>query len=126
MGNTAGHFWFSEVMVWLYILFFALNFRSRPMQVLKRGSRRPRRACLRGCPFQCWFCTISNVHGRKSRFKEALAAPDRWTHSDVAIAAADANEFEMLDLYHPTSGGKTVLAHKFRHEAIRGAAPALS
>ena len=25
----------------------------------------------RGCPFQCSFCTIINVQGRKSRFREA-------------------------------------------------------
>lgn len=25
----------------------------------------------RGCPFQCSFCTIINVHGRKSRFRDA-------------------------------------------------------
>ena len=25
----------------------------------------------RGCPFQCWFCTIINVQGRKSRFRTA-------------------------------------------------------
>lgn len=25
----------------------------------------------RGCPFQCSFCTIINVHGRKSRFRTA-------------------------------------------------------
>ena len=25
----------------------------------------------RGCPFECSFCTIINVHGRKSRFRTA-------------------------------------------------------
>jgi radical SAM superfamily enzyme YgiQ (UPF0313 family) len=25
----------------------------------------------RGCPFQCSFCTIINVQGRKSRFRNA-------------------------------------------------------
>ena len=25
----------------------------------------------RGCPFQCSFCTIINVQGRKSRFRTA-------------------------------------------------------
>src|SRR5512142_1089877 len=27
--------------------------------------------CGRGCPFQCSFCTIINVQGRKSRFRNA-------------------------------------------------------
>ncbi len=38
-----------------------------------RGSRSTRGSfdAGRGCPFQCSFCTIINVHGRKSRFRTA-------------------------------------------------------
>jgi hypothetical protein len=38
-----------------------------------RGSRSSRASfdAGRGCPFQCSFCTIINVHGRESRFRTA-------------------------------------------------------
>ena len=51
--------------------------------------------------------------------KEVLAAPDRWTYSDIAIAAPAANEFESLDLYQATSGGEAALARRQRHEDAR-------
>ena len=50
---------------------------------------------------------------------EVLAAPDRWTYSDLAIAPPQADEFEALDLYHATSGGEAALARKRRDDAIR-------
>ena len=50
---------------------------------------------------------------------ETLAAPDRWTYTDVAIAEPGVDEFEALDLYHATSGGEAALARKRRHDAIR-------
>ena len=55
----------------------------------------------------------------KAMLAEALAAPDRWTYSDLAIAPPQADEFEALDLYHATSGGEAALARKRRDEAIR-------
>ena len=58
----------------------------------------------------------------KSMLDEALAAPDRWTYSDLAIAPPQADEFEALDLYHATSGGEAALARKRRDDAIRAAA----
>jgi hypothetical protein len=51
--------------------------------------------------------------------KETLAAPDRWTYSDLAIAPPEANEFDALDLYHATSGGEAALARMRRDAAIR-------
>jgi hypothetical protein len=51
--------------------------------------------------------------------EEALAAPDRWTYSDLAIAPPKADEFETLDLYHATSGGEAALARMRRDEKIR-------
>jgi hypothetical protein len=50
---------------------------------------------------------------------EVLAAPDRWTYSDVAIAPPAADEFETLNLYHATAGGEAALARKYRDDAIR-------
>ncbi len=57
----------------------------------------------------------------KATLDEVLAAPDRWTYSDLAIAPPQADEFEALDLYHATSGGEAALARMRRDEAIRGA-----
>ena len=54
--------------------------------------------------------------------KAALAAPDRWTYSDLAIAPPRADEFEALDLYHATTGGEAALARKYRGDAIRAGA----
>jgi hypothetical protein len=60
----------------------------------------------------------------QSILKEVLAAPDRWTYSDTAIAVPDRSEFETLDLYQATSGGKAALARKHRDDAVRTAAHA--
>jgi len=58
-------------------------------------------------------------HRFKSMLDDALAAPDRWTYSDLAIAPPKADEFETLDLYQATSGGVAALARMRRDEAIR-------
>ena len=58
----------------------------------------------------------------KAMLNEALAAPDRWSYSDLAIAPPQADEFDALDLYHATSGGEAALARKYRHDAIRAGA----
>jgi Radical SAM superfamily len=60
----------------------------------------------------------------KAMLNEALAAPDRWSYSDLAIALPQADEFDALDLYHATSGGEAALARKYRHDAIRARAHA--
>jgi len=60
----------------------------------------------------------------KKMLDEALGAPDRWTYSDLAIAAPEADEFDALDLYHATSGGEAALARKYRDDAIRARAHA--
>ncbi len=57
-------------------------------------------------------------------FKEVLAAPDRWTYTDLAIAPPKADEFDALDLYHATAGGEAALARKHRHDDIRTRATA--
>lgn len=51
--------------------------------------------------------------------REVLAAPDRWTYQDLAIAPPKADEFETLDLYHATGGGEAALARKQREDANR-------
>jgi hypothetical protein len=55
----------------------------------------------------------------KSILNEVLAAPDRWTYSDTAIAPPKDDEFEALDLYHATDGGEAALERKHRSDAIR-------
>ncbi|HYS49138.1 MAG TPA: radical SAM protein, partial [Xanthobacteraceae bacterium] len=60
----------------------------------------------------------------KKMMKEVLAAPDRWSYTDVAIAPPREDEFDTLELYHATSGGEAALARKRRGEAIRAAAGA--
>ena len=46
----------------------------------------------------------------KSILDEVLAAPDRWTYTDLAIAPPRDDEFEALDLYHATAGGEPLAA----------------
>ena len=55
----------------------------------------------------------------RNTYKEVMAAPDRWTYTDVAITPPKADEFEALDLYHATSGGEAALARKRREDTIR-------
>ena len=47
----------------------------------------------RGCPFRCSFCTIINVQGRKSRYRE----PDDVERMVRAYAAAGINRFFITD-----------------------------
>jgi Radical SAM superfamily len=58
---------------------------------------------------------------RRSRamLKAVLAAPDRWTYTDLSIAPPQPDEFDNLDLYHATSGGEAALARKRRDDALR-------
>ena len=61
----------------------------------------------RGCPFQCSFCTIINVQGRKSRYRtpddvEASCAPmpsrtSRASSSPTTISPATSNWEPILD-----------------------------
>ena len=55
----------------------------------------------------------------KAILNEALAAPDRWTYRDVAIAPPEKDEFERLSLYHETTGGEAALARERRDDVIR-------
>jgi hypothetical protein len=62
----------------------------------------------------------------KTILDEVLAAPDRWTYTDLAIEPPKADEFEALDLYHATAGGEAALARKRRNDAIRATTQAPS
>jgi hypothetical protein len=71
--------------------------------------------------------TLSKVWGyyrldRRLRaiLNEVLAAPDRERYSDLAIAP-QADDLEVLDLYHATTGGEAALARKRRDDGIREA-----
>ena len=55
----------------------------------------------------------------KAMLDNSLAAPDRWTYTDVAIATRQQDEFERLSLYHDTTGGEAALVRKRRDDAIR-------
>jgi hypothetical protein len=55
----------------------------------------------------------------KRTLKEVLAAPDRWSYQDVAIAPPREDEFDNLALYHATGGGKEALARKRREDESR-------
>jgi hypothetical protein len=51
--------------------------------------------------------------------REVAAAPDRWTYSDLAIAAAAEEDRDTLSLYHETNGGEAALARQRHQEEIR-------
>jgi hypothetical protein len=52
-------------------------------------------------------------------YREVLAAPDRHSYTDLAIAPPSEDEFDTLDLYHATDGGEAALARKRRDDAAR-------
>jgi Radical SAM superfamily len=97
----------------------------------RRKSRRDRRY---GLPLESPFVFYPRYAGemfgkacgywsvyRKARviLKDVLAAPDRWTYSDLSIAAPGKDEFDRLDLYQVTAGGEGALARKRREDALR-------
>jgi hypothetical protein len=51
--------------------------------------------------------------------KQVMAAPDRWTYTDLAIAPPLEDELDTLDLYHVTSGGEAAVARSRRDDAAR-------
>jgi hypothetical protein len=62
--------------------------------------------------------------GTRRILNEALAAPDRYAYTDLAIEPPREDEFEQLSLYHATSGGEAALARKKLGDSIRDSAPA--
>jgi len=59
-------------------------------------------------------------------FKQVMAAPGRWSYTDLSITPAQEDEFDRLDLYHQTRGGEAALARKRREELLRAKAAAVS
>ena len=49
----------------------------------------------------------------KAMLGESVAAPDRWTYTDVAITP-QRDEFGRLSLYHDDAGGEAALTQKAR------------
>ena len=66
------------------------------------------------------WCYWSTYRRFKAIRNAVLDAPDRWTYSDLAIAPPQSDEYDVLDLYHATSGGEAALARMRRDQAIRG------
>jgi hypothetical protein len=118
------------------ILWFTLMIAFEGVHPLEGGAfrRKFRRDRRRGLPLESrlafyprYFRDVMfkvwgywSVYRRaKAILKEVLAAPDRWTYTDLAIASPQDNEFEALDLYHLTDGGEAALERKRREDAIR-------
>jgi len=118
------------------ILWFTLMIAFEGVHPLEGGAfrRKFRRDRRRGLPLESPLAfypryfrdVIFKVWGywsvyrrAKAVLKEVLAAPDRWTYTDLAIASPKDNEFEALDLYHATDGGEAALERKRREDAIR-------
>jgi hypothetical protein len=121
----------------LTILWFYLTIRYEGVHPLEGGALRLkfRRDRRRGLPIESalvfypryWLDTARKAYyflrgylTTRKMLNAALKAPDRWTYSDLAIAPPKADEFDVLDLYHATSGGEDELARKRRADAIRG------
>jgi Radical SAM superfamily len=119
------------------ILWFKLMIRFEGVHPLEGGAfrmkfRRDRRhgmAIEEPFPFYARYlkdlaakaCGYWSVYWRcKKILWEVNRAPDRWSYTDVAISPPPANEFEVLDLYHATTGGEAALMRKRRDDAIRG------
>jgi len=123
-----------STILWFYLMILFEGVHPLEGGALRRKFRRDRRLGLpRENPLLFYPCYAGEtlikmwrywrVYKRfKSMLDEALAAPDRWTYSDLAIAPPQADEFDALDLYHATSGGEAALARKRRDDAIRSAA----
>ena len=97
----------------------------------RRKSRRERRygqapenpvvfytRCLRDIVLKAWgYWSVYRRSG--AMLKSVLAAPDRWSYTDLSILPPQADEFDSLDLYRATSGGEAALARKRRDDALR-------
>ena len=55
----------------------------------------------------------------RAMLKQVLAAPDRATYQDLAIAPPVDGEFDTLSLYQATAGGESALAKKRREDKSR-------
>lgn len=120
-----------STILWFYLMILYEGVHPLEGGALRRKFRRDRRSGMpreNPIPFYAryWGETVMKVWGYfkvyrrcKAMLDEALAAPDRWSYSDLAIAPPKADEFDALDLYHATTGGEAALARKYRDDAIR-------
>jgi hypothetical protein len=120
-----------ETILWFYLMTLFEGVHPLEGGALRLKSRRDRR---HGMPLENPFLFYARYWGGtalkawryfrvyrrcKAMLDAALAAPDRWTYSDLAIAPPKSDEFDALDLYHATSGGEAALKRKYRDDAIR-------
>jgi len=119
-------------ILWFYLMIAFEGVHPLEGGALRLKFRRDRRHGMRrenpfvfypryvgGTIFKAW--RYWRVYKRfKATLEEVLAAPDRWTYTDIAIAPPRADEFDALDLYHATSGGEAALARMRRDDEIRG------
>jgi hypothetical protein len=120
-----------STILWFYLMILYEGVHPLEGGALRRKFRRDRRS---GMPLEnpiafyarYWGGTVRKAWGylkvyrqTKAMLDAALAAPDRWTYSDLAIAPPEADEFDALDLYHATAGGEAALARKYRDDDIR-------
>jgi len=124
-GTTLG------TILWFYLMILFDGVHPLEGGAFRLKSRRDRRSTMkRESPFvfypRYWLETVRKVGQYLSIYlpfkrilKEVLAAPDRRTYVDLAIAKPKDDEFEALDLYHATTGGEAALARMRRDETIR-------
>jgi hypothetical protein len=120
-----------STILWFYLMILFEGVHPLEGGALRLKSRRDRRQGLRiENPLvfyaRYWGGTALKAYRymriylrTKALLDAALKSPDRWTYSDLAIAAPKADEFDSLDLYHATTGGEAALARKYRDDAIR-------
>jgi Radical SAM superfamily len=130
-----------KTILWFYLMILFEGVHPLEGGAFRLKFRRDRRAGMKienplmFYPRYGWE-TVTKVWGYlriyrhlKVVLEETLAAPDRWTYSDIAIAPPQEDEFERLALYHETAGGEAALLRKRRDDAIRAGhahdAPAL-
>ena len=123
-----------STILWFYLMILYEGVHPLEGGALRRKFRRDRR---NGMPRENLFTfypryvaeTLMKAWGylrvywrTKKMLNEALVATDRWSYSDLAIAPPKSDEFDVLDLYHATSGGEAALARKYRDDKIRARA----
>ena len=120
-----------STILWFYLMILFEGVHPLEGGALRLKARRDRRSSMKlenpiSFYTKYWFGTARKAWGylkvyrqTKAMLDAALAAPDRWTYSDLAIAPPKADEFDALDLYHETTGGEAALARKYRDDGIR-------
>jgi hypothetical protein len=118
-------------MLWFRLMIAYEGVHPLEGGAVRRKSRRDRRHGLpRENPLAFYpryiGDTLRKVWGywrvyRRARaiYDEVMAAPDRRSYSDLAMAPPQTDEYDALDLYHQTAGGEAALARKRRDDRVR-------